>query len=305
MDNQKIENQLNLAIEATPQERSKSMDLDVGFNQGTANWEVIVKFYETEEELRAVFERAFPKEASRIKIIDLNGKYMILEVPENLVERVAALPEIEYMEKPKRLFFAVNNGRSASCINSLQTGASMTRYMQNGAGIPGQMVTPPVGLNSRNNLTGCGVIVAVIDSGIDYSHPDFRNTDGTTRILELWDQTLDTVYDRETINRALEQPTEAERYAICPSQDRSGHGTHVAGIAAGNGRASNGRYRGVAFESELLIVKLGTPRETSFPRTTELMRAIDYCVKKGVEYGKPIAINLSFGNNYGSHEPYN
>ena len=155
MDNQKIENQLNLAIEATSQERAKSMDLDVGFNRETATWEVIVKFYGTEEELRAVFERAFPNEASSINIIDLSSKYMILEVPENLVERVAELPEIEYMEKPKRLFFAVNNGRSASCINSLQTGVSA----------PGQMITPPTGQNSRNNLTGRGTIVAIIDSG--------------------------------------------------------------------------------------------------------------------------------------------
>lgn len=271
------------------------MDLNVGFDCETATWEVIVKFYGTEEELRAVFERAFLNEAANIKIIELSSKYMILNIPENLVERVAALPEIEYMEKPKRLFFAVNNGRSASCINPLQTGTSM----------PGQMITPPAGQNSRNNLTGRGVIVAIIDSGIDYAHPDFRNPDGTTRILELWDQTLDTVYDREIINRALEQPTEAERYAICPSQDRSGHGTHVTGIAAGNGRASNGRYRGVAFESELVIVELGTLGENAFPRTTELMRALDFCIKKSREYGKPIAINLSFGNNYGSHELYN
>lgn len=284
MDNQKIENQLNLALAATPQERVKSMDLEVGFDRSTRTWQVIVKFFGTERELETLLRNVFEEDASNIRITDLSGKYAILEVPEDLIERVAALPEIEYMEKPKRLFFAVDNGRSASCINSLQTGA-----MQQGQG------------NARNQLTGRGVIVAIVDSGIDYAHPDFRNEDGTTRILELWDQTLDTVFDREDINAALEQPTERERYEICPSIDRSGHGTHVAGIAAGNGRASRGRYRGVAFESDLLIVKLGTPGENDFPRTTELMRAVDYCVKKSREYGRPIAINLSFGNSYGSH----
>ena len=145
------------------------------------------------------------------------------------------------------------------------------------------------------------MLVAVIDSGIDYAHPDFCNSDGTTRIAVLWDQTLDTVYERETINLALRQESEQERYAICPSRDASGHGTHVAGIAAGNGRASNGRYRGVAYESELIVVKLGVPRETSFPKTTELMSAVDFCIARARQYGKPIALNLSFGNNYGSH----
>jgi len=291
MDNQKIENQLNLSINATLVEREKSLDLNVGFDRTTATWQVIVKFYGTENELREIFAEAFPNQFETIKTQDLIGKYAILEIPENLVEQVAELPEIEYMEKPKRLFFAVDNGKRVSCINPLQAGASA----------PGQMITPDVGQNSRNNLTGRGVIVAVVDSGIDYAHPDFLNSDGTTRILELWDQTLDTVYDSEDINRALEQATATERYGIVPSQDRSGHGTHVAGIAAGNGRASNGRYRGVAFESDLLVVKLGTPGENDFPRTTELMRAIDYCVRKSQEYSRPIAINLSFGNNYGSH----
>lgn len=291
MDSQKIENQLNLAIEASGEERRKTMDLDVGFDSTAQTWQVIVKFYGEETKLREILSEAFPEEALNIEIWNLTGKYAVLVIPENLVEQVAGLPEIEYMEKPKRLFFAVNNGRSVSCINSLQVQAG-------GAGQPGSQQAAG---NSRNNLTGRGVIVAVIDSGIDYAHPDFRNADGTTRILELWDQTLDVVYDSEMINRALAQTTEAERYTVVPSIDGSGHGTHVAGIAAGNGRASNGRYRGVAFESELIVVKLGIPGENDFPRTTELMRAIDFCVKAGRKYERPIAVNLSFGNNYGSH----
>lgn len=80
------------------------------------------------------------------------------------------------------------------------------------------------------------------------------------------------------------------------------HFTHVAGIAAGNGRGSEGRYRGVASQSELLIVKLGASVGNSFPRTTQLMQAVDYVIRKGIELNMPIAINLSFGNNYGAHD---
>lgn len=324
MENEKIENLLNLALDATPEELDKSLDLDVGYDAQQRTWEVIVKYGGTTAGLENLLREKFPQFYSQIRITNLRNEYAILVLPEAIVNAVASLPEIEYMEKPKRLFFAVNRGKRASCISGLQTGS--------GAGIPD---------TGRNNLTGRDVIVAVIDSGIDYAHPDFRNADGTTRIIELWDQTIPsgsvsvpepvadeggtgrrneggngskervltapegfyigTVFESEIINLALDQPTDQARYAICPSRDISGHGTHVAGIAAGNGRASNGRYRGVAFESELLVVKLGLPLENGFPRTTELMQAVDYCLGKSTEYGKPIVVNLSFGNNYGSH----
>lgn len=80
------------------------------------------------------------------------------------------------------------------------------------------------------------------------------------------------------------------------------HPTHVAGIAAGNGRASNGLNRGVASESELIVVKLGISVGGSFPRTTQLMEAIDFAIRRGIELNMPLAINLSFGNNYGAHD---
>ena len=66
-----------------------------------------------------------------------------------------------------------------------------------------------------------------------------------------------------------------------------------------------GIYMGVAPQSELLIVKLGNPRQGGFPRTTELMQGVDYVLRKALEYRMPVAINISFGNTYGSHEPYN
>lgn len=59
--------------------------------------------------------------------------------------------------------------------------------------------------------------------------------------------------------------------------------------------------RGVAYESDLLVVKMGIPRQDSFPRTTELMQGVDYLVRQAIRLGRPIALNLSFGNNYGSH----
>lgn len=151
-------------------------------------------------------------------------------------------------------------------------------------------------------MNGQGTIIAVIDSGIDYAHPDFRNEDGTTRILLLWDQTLGRVFDSAQINQALAAGSGQEQYRLVPSRDLSGHGTHVAGIAAGNGRASDGQYVGVAPEANLIVVKLGTQREEAFPRTTELMSAVDFSLRQAYVLQMPIVINLSFGNNYGGHD---
>ena len=63
--------------------------------------------------------------------------------------------------------------------------------------------------------------------------------------------------------------------------------------------------RGVAYTSDIIAVKMGMPGENSFPRTAELMQGVDYLVRQAAELGRPMAVNISFGNNYGSHEPYN
>lgn len=278
MQSQKIENILNLALDATEQERERSENLEVGYHSAEQEWDVIILYMGTTEKIREM----------AVRVTTLLSNYAIVRIRESRLKDLAALEEVIYIEKPKRLFFEVANGRRVSCIDAVQT--------------------------PRFYLTGKSVLVAVIDSGIEYANMDFRNPDGTSRIRYLWDQTEEGVppvgyeigaeYTREEINEALLKPDRKSRLAIVPSMDSSGHGTAVAGIAAGNGNNSQGRYKGVAWESELIVVKLGNPENIGFPRTTELMQAVDYVVKKAEELRMPVCINLSFGNTYGSHETY-
>ena len=286
--NQKIENVLALALQTPEPVREKSLNLNVGFTEETRTWELIVKYNGDLRE--AVSGLAVTAE-------ELIAGYGLLTVPEDLVEAVSRLPQIEYVEKPKRLFFSMADGKEVSCV------------------LPVTKRQP--------FLSGKGILLAVIDSGIDYTNRNFRNADGSTRILSLWDQTVSpdaekeffppegfqtgTEFTREQINAALREADPLRQYELVPSRDNSGHGTAVAGIAAGDagnvtGGAADNSYEGVAPESELLIVKLGTPRENSFPRTTEMMRAVTYVVRKAQSLNRPVAINLSFGNTYGAHD---
>ena len=119
MPNEKMENLLNLALAATQEEREKSLELDIGYDSAEQTWEVIVKFVGTTEELEALLFKNFSEEYPRIQLTNLQNEYAVLVLPEHLVEPVAALDKIEYMEKPKLLFFAVDNGKRASCITQV------------------------------------------------------------------------------------------------------------------------------------------------------------------------------------------
>lgn len=152
MASQKIEDQLNLAIDATEEEREKSLDLDVGYNPIDREWDLIIKYSGSLERVRALASQ----------VVELLNEYAIITILESRIDELAQLVEVEYIEKPKRLFFQVANGRRVSCIDSVQ--------------------------DTRFALYGQGILVAVIDSGIDYASQDFRETDGTTRIRALWDQ---------------------------------------------------------------------------------------------------------------------
>lgn len=260
MADQKLENLLNISLQATKEEREKSEELGIGYDPEQNTWELIVRYTGSLDGLRTRYPQ--------IRIRELLNQYAVLIVPETLVDAVSQETVIEYVEKPKQLYFELQAGKAASCINAVQQG-----------------------MNNPFGLFGKGTIVAVIDTGIRVESMEFRNADGSTRILNIWDQTTGTEYDRSQIDEALQNETKDT--AGIPGADVLGHGTQVAAIACGSS--------GVAAQADILVVKLGLAAKNGFPRTTQLMEALDYVVRKAIDYGKPLVVNISFGNNYGDH----
>ena len=192
------------------------------------------------------------------------------------INAFAADPRILYVDKSKSVDQQVSYAQYASCLS----GTFINNY----------------------GLDGSGTLLAVIDSGIDYRHNEFIR-DGKSRILELWDQQaeyqkeyvnpyeLGRIYTNEELNAILDgNYTES-----LPSEDRSGHGTQVTAIAAGTNI-------GVAPQTELLIIKVGSDTASRLPTTLGMILGIDYALRKGIERNQPISVNLSYGNNYGSHK---
>ena len=282
-NSQKQENLLNLALDSTEEERVQSGILNVGFDESTRRWEVIVKYH-------GDLERIANEE---IDVEILLAGYAIVTLPEKYMEALADMEETEYIEKPKSLTYGLFEAKENSCI--------YPSWQQ------------------EKNLTGQGVLMAIIDSGIDYLLPDFQ-FNGESRILYLWDQSqppdetkgqhtpagfrVGTEFNKAQIDAAIQAATKTgnrrEALQIVPQQDTSGHGTGVAAVAASSN--SSILLKGVASGCELLIVKLGTTPENDFPGTTQLMRGITYALRKALELNRPLVINLSYGNSYGSHD---
>ena len=271
MVSQKLESVLNLGLSMSEEQRGLSGEINSAFQAQTGTWELIVKYNGD----------LLQYERSGIVIEPLIAGYAIVTIQEDLIQEFVGIPEVEYVEMPRRLFYSVSQAKEASCF-------------------AGKVV--------RQNLTGAGVLLAVIDSGIDYTLPCFRKEDGTTRIRYIWDQSLvpqqgektpqgfamGVEYDREEIDEALMSGVRLR------TRDVSEHGTAVASIAAGNDPGI--QLVGAAPASELLVVKLGNSGQGSFPRTTELMRALTYVTNKAMMLSMPLAFNVSFGNTYGSHD---
>lgn len=170
------------------------------------------------------------------------------------------------------------------------------------------------------NLTGKGTVIAFIDTGIDYTNPVFLNPDGTSRILAIWDQTIQegtppagfdygTEYSRDDINRALESENPME---VVPSRDENGHGTAVASMAAGS-RVNGGTvFLGAAPDADILVVKLKEckeylrdyyliPKQVAAFQATDIIMALEYADTFARSFYRPVVFCIALGTSYGSH----
>ena len=172
---------------------------------------------------------------------------------------------------------------------------------------------------SKFNLRGGGVLIGIVDTGIDYRNPVFQNADGTTRIVSIWDQSIPsaystedlrygTQYTKEQINQALQSDNPLD---IVPSIDTNGHGTMVAGIAGGSENMEN-NFIGVAPDAEFVVVKLKTakkylkkffyiPEDVLCYQENDILYALDYLRKVAFGLNMPISICCALGTSQGMH----
>jgi len=211
------------------------------------------------------------------KIGSVHGDIYTATVPMSAIMTLAESDHTVYIEASRRLYSDLNSSVP-------QTGA---RVLQN--------------LAAPYNLTGKGVIVSSTDSGIDINHEDFKDAAGNTRVLYIWDQygggraptgfNYGGEYTAETINSGT-----------CPHRDQDGHGSHVLGIAAGDG-SSSGAYVGMAPEANIIHVKNRGDDIFNYGATTRgTLDGYDYIRLKATELGMPYIINTSQGSSMGPHD---
>ncbi|HEY4643174.1 MAG TPA: S8 family serine peptidase, partial [Bacteroidota bacterium] len=218
--------------------------------------------------------------------------FVTVRAPLNLIRTIADLPGVQWIEAGGEL-------RPSLDVSVPKTGADKVQS----------------GLVDGTPYKGTGVIVGVIDTGIDWKHLDFRSDTDTTRsrILFLWDQTLTKTGSEKTPrDRDLTLPNYGVEYlqtevndeidgfpaSFVREQDTNDHGTHVAGIAAGDGSSSASGFVGMAPEADLIIIKAGN---SSFP-SANIIDGIAYVNKKAADLGKPYVLNLSLGGHTGAHD---
>jgi minor extracellular serine protease Vpr len=205
------------------------------------------------------------------------------------IEQLSQLPTVDYIAAP--VADQLHND-----IAVASTGASLLHQ----------------GKLNNTVYKGKGVIVAIYDSGIDWKHPDFRDPDDPTksRILRIWDQTITPIagessptgfgYGVEYTQAQINDELDGTPANYVRESDINGHGTHVAGTAAGNGMAipATRKHTGMAPEADIVIIKGGNG---SF-FASDIINGITYLKNLSTALGKPVVLNMSLGGQFGPHD---
>lgn len=241
--------------------RKKNKELNAGIDDKTNTWELIIRY---------IGEISIVAQELLFEYVELLGGFYIIWINEKDIYSLLKYKGILYIDKTSILQLQEYDRRLCNNVCTLN--------------------------NGQIKRNGKGVYIAVIDSGIDIYNKIFINN-SKTKIYKIWDQDVDgippsgyrfgTLYNENEINEYIGKQNDASNEKI-NSFDPSGHGTAVAAIAIS-----------CAYESKLVIVKLSRKQEIN--TTASLMMAIDYCIRISIIENVPMAINLSYGNNYGDH----
>lgn len=285
MPNQKLEAELNLALSLPEEERLQNPILRAGYEPNTDTWKLILLYNGSLSDIQKNIPFSF---------VPLLGNYAIIEIASSDIPSLLSYPQILYLELSRPLYTDSITGIDASCF-STSPFISLPEFFSDNF--------------TFSDLTGQGTAVAILDSGVDFRHPDFQNNDGTSRILTYWDQSLPYdetnpyrigyIFSNTVLNQIL---SDSPWDGPVPSADSTGHGTHIAGICAGNGRSSGGRNHGAAPAASLIVVKLKNEAGSVFTDYANLMMAVDFSLRYAADAGIPLGINISYGSNDGAHD---
>lgn len=247
-----------------------------------------------------------------IYITRVNDEYAIVSIREDIIVDYYNINEVRFLLEQ---YLFINKGFNVVFISSPQVYTLQEISAIEAAQVSSLQTSLPL------NLTGKGVIVGVIDTGVDYLNEEFMDSDGKSRIVSIWDQTIEsntsgnelvpfgTVYTNAQINQAIEAHKRGEDpYSIVPSKDENGHGTNMAGIVGASGK--NLDIKGVAPECEFVIIKLS---EADFIKSKMKLNvpiyslafvfvAVEFLRKVLLTQGKPVVVLLPLGSNNGNHK---
>lgn len=241
--------------------------------------------------------RLLERHGAEVRTVLGGGALTTAVVPRSAVATLAADPRITFIEASKPLVnFAERERRGP-----LERGGHPRDPLEVSVA---EIRVPQVWAQTDragNPMRGKGVILGVVDSGIDTKHGDFKDAAGRSRILSVWDQ---TATGSGTADGAYKYGIECTKTQLdggtCAEKDPSGHGTHVASIAAGSGLAAGNpaKFLGVAPDAEIVFVKLGAGALTAG-------RAVDawkYVIDRAAALKRPVVINNSWGHSLGAKD---